>query len=104
MALVAHIIPVEVSYREKYAMSYPDTFILMVMGGVFIIIGIAVLFRGKRQEKSYYNALSTRTDVREFLERSPEHPEHSSLKIGGWISIIVGLVMLGMGGGLQLWG
>jgi len=104
MALVAHIIPVEVPYREKYAMPYSDTFILMVMGGAFIIIGIAVLFRGKRQEKSYYNALSTRTDLREFLERSPEHPEHSSLKIGGWISIIVGLVMLGIGGGLQLWG
>ena len=85
-------------------MPYPDTFILMVMGGAFIIIGTAVLFRGKRQEKSYYNALSTRTDLREFLERSPEHPEHSSLKIGGWISIIVGLVMLGIGGGLRLWG
>lgn len=85
-------------------MSYSGSFILMVMGGAFAIIGIAVLFWSKRGEKSYYDALSTRTDVREFLERLPERSEHSSLKIGGWISIIVGLVMLGIGGGLRLWG
>ena len=85
-------------------MPYSDSFILMVMGGAFVGVGIAVLFRGKRQEKSYYDSLSTRTDLREFLERSPEHPEYSSLKIGGWVSIIVGLVMLGIGGGLRLWG
>jgi len=85
-------------------MPYPDSFILMVIGGVFFVVGIAVLFWGRRQERSYYNSLSTRTDLREFLERSPEHPEHSSVKIGGWISIIVGLVMLGIGGGLRYWG
>ncbi|GAG18388.1 unnamed protein product, partial [marine sediment metagenome] len=48
--------------------------------------------------------LVTHTDLREFLERSPEHSEHSSLKIGGWIAIVLGIVMLGVGGGLQLWG
>ena len=85
-------------------MPYRDTFILMVMGGVFVIIGIALILWSRREEKSYYDALSTRTDMREFLERSPERSEPSSLKIGGWISIIVGLVMLGIGGGFRLWG
>ena len=85
-------------------MPYSESFILMVMGGVFVGVGIGVFFWGRRGEKSYYNSLSTRTDLREFLERSPERPEPSSLKIGGWISIIVGLVMLGIGGGLRLWG
>jgi len=42
--------------------------------------------------------------VREFIQRSPERPEHSSVKVGGWLSIIVGLVMLGIGGGLRYWG
>jgi len=81
-----------------------ESFILMVMGGGFIAVGIGMFFWGRRGEKSYYDNLSTRPDLREFLERSPEHPEHSSLKIGGWISIIVGVVMLGIGGGLRLWG
>ena len=85
-------------------MPYPESFILMVMGGVFVGVGIGVFFWGRREEKSYYDALSTRTDMREFLERSPEHFEHSSLRLGGWISIIVGVVMLGIGGGLRLWG
>lgn len=85
-------------------MPYPDSFIIMVMGGAFFVAGIAMLFWGRRREKSYYNSLSTRPDLREFLERSPEHPEHSSVKIGGWVSIIVGLVMLSIGGGLRYWG
>jgi len=85
-------------------MPYPDSFIIMVMGGVFLVAGIAVLFWGRRREKGYYNSLSTRTDVRRFLQRSPERPEHSSVKIGSWISIIVGLVLLGIGGGFCLWG
>ena len=85
-------------------MPYPDSFVLMVMGAVFVVVGIAVFFWSRRRERSYYNALSSRTDLREFLERSPEHSEHSSLKIGGWVSIIVGVVMLSIGGGLKLWG
>ncbi len=83
-------------------MSYPESFVLMVMGGVFVGVGIGVFFWGKREEKKYYNGLASRTDMKEFLESSPEHP--GALRIGGWISIIVGLVMLGIGGGLHLWG
>ena len=85
-------------------MPYADSFIIMVMGGAFLVAGIAMLFWGRRSEKNYYNSLSNRPDLREFLERSPEHPEHSSIKIGGWVGIIVGLVMLGIGGGLRYWG
>jgi len=85
-------------------MAYPDYLILMAMGSGFIGAGIGVFFWGKREEKSYYDSLATRTDLREFLEHSPKHPEHSSLKIGGWITIIIGAVMLGVGGGLRLWG
>ena len=85
-------------------MAYPDSFIMMVMGGAFVGTGIGVLFRERKKRKSYYDGLVTRTDLREFLERSPEHPEHSSLKIGGWITVIIGIVMLGMGVGFRLWG
>ena len=85
-------------------MPYPDSFILMVMGGVFIGVGIGVLFWGRREERSDSDALASRIDMREFLEHSPERSRSAGLRIGGWISIIVGLVMLGVGGGLRLWG
>jgi len=83
---------------------YRDCFILMGMGGLFILLGLATLFWGKREKKSYYNSISTRLDVREFLEHQPERLEPGSLKIGGRIAIIVGLVMVVMGGAIWLWG
>ena len=81
-----------------------DWFILMGLGGLFIILGVALVVGGKREEKGYYNSLSTRSDVREFLERTPEHPQLGALKIGGWLAIAVGVVMLAIGGGFWLWG
>ena len=85
-------------------MSHGDCFILMGMGGVFILLGIIAFFRGKREEKSYYNSIASRHDVREFLEHKPERPEPEALKIGGWIAIAIGLIMLVIGGAFLLWG
>ena len=85
-------------------MPQTDWFIPVVMGGAFVIIGIAVLFWGKKEGKSYYNSLSTRTDAREFLEHSPPRPEPTSLKIGGWLAIAIGLAMLALAGAFWLWG
>ena len=81
-----------------------DHFILMAMGGLFILLGIASMFWGKGEEKSYYNSISTRHDAREFLEHDPERPEPGALKIGGWIAMAIGLLMLAMGGAFLLWG
>jgi len=85
-------------------MSQGDWFILVGMGGAFILLGIIAFFRGKREEKSYYNAISTRFDVREFLEHAPKRPEPGALKIGGWIAMAVGLILIAMGGAFLLWG
>jgi len=85
-------------------MPYPHSFILMVMGGVFVGMGIGVFFWSKRAEKKYNNDLASRVDMREFIESSPERSGYGALRMGGWISIIVGSVMLGIGGGLRLWG
>ena len=79
-------------------------FILMAMGGAFVILGIAAIFWGKGEEKSYFNAISTRSDMREFLDHDPERPEPGALKIGGWIAIAIGLLMVVAGGILWLWG
>ena len=85
-------------------MSHGDCFILMGMGGVFILLGIIAFFRGKREEKSYYNSIASRHDVREFLEHKPERPEPGALKIGGWIAMAIGLIMVVISGAFLLWG
>lgn len=81
-----------------------DCFILMGLGGLFILLGLAGIIWGRREEKSYYDSLSTRPDVREFLEHWPQRPEPGALKIGGWIAMALGLLMLAVGGAFLLWG
>jgi len=85
-------------------MTYPDSLILIVMGGVFVAVGAGIFFKGKIDEKKEYGTLTSRTDMKEFLEYSPEQSRAGAFKLGGRISIIVGLVMLGIAGGLRLWG
>ena len=85
-------------------MSHGEWFILIGMGGLFILLGLAAFIRGRREEKGYYNSISDRHDVREFLEHKPERPEPGALKTGGWIAMAIGLLMAVMGGAFLLWG
>ncbi|MFC2002517.1 hypothetical protein ACFLV4_01015 [Chloroflexota bacterium] len=85
-------------------MSDVDWLIPMVVGGLFIFLGLAAIFWGKREQKSYDESLSTRADLREFMEHWPPRPEPGALKIGGWIAVVVGLVMLVLGTVFLLWG
>ena len=80
-----------------------DWFILMGMGGLFILLGLAAIIWGRSEEKSYYDSMSTRTDAREFLEHWPQRPQPVALKIGGWIAVAIGLLMLAIGGAFLLW-
>lgn len=84
-------------------MPQTDILILIGLGGLFVLLGVAAIFWGRGEEKSYYNAIATRRDVREYMEHTPERPEPGALKIGGIIAISVGLVMLAMGGAFWLW-
>lgn len=77
---------------------------LMGIGGVFFLLGLGLIFWGKKEEKSYYDSIATRPDVREFLEHSPENPKPEGAKIGGWIASAIGLLTLAMGIGFWLWG
>ena len=76
-------------------MPHADYFTLMGVGGLFIILGLAAIIWGKHEEKSYFDAIATRTgDLREFMEHWPPRPQPGALKIGGWIAIAVGLLLL----------
>ena len=81
-----------------------DLFALMGMGGLFILLGLAAVIWGRREEKSYYDSLSGRTDTREFLEHWPQRPQFGALKIGGRIAIAIGVVLIVVSGILWLWG
>ena len=84
-------------------MLYRDYFIMMGVGGLFIILGLVAVIWGGREEKGYYNSLSTRAgDIREFLSHWPPRPQPGALKIGGWIAIALGVVMLATGAALWL--
>jgi hypothetical protein len=84
-------------------MPHEDWFILLVMGGFFVLLGLGGIFWGRREEKSYFNALSSRDDVREYLEHWPQRPEPGALKMGGWVAITLGVFMLALGVFFLLW-
>ena len=81
-----------------------DLLALMGMGGLFILLGLGAIIWRRSEAKSYYNSLSSRADAREFLEHWPQRPQFEALKIGGWIAIAVGILMIVMGGAFWLWG
>ncbi|GAI44354.1 unnamed protein product [marine sediment metagenome] len=81
-----------------------DYFIPVGIGGFFAILGIILIVLGKGEERAYYDSLASHTDAREFLEHWPERPRVGAIKIGGWIALAVGLLMVVMGGAFWLWG
>ncbi|MBI4303522.1 MAG: hypothetical protein HY665_04210 [Chloroflexi bacterium] len=74
-----------------------DWLILMGLGGLFIFLGIGSIIWGRNEEKSYFDTISRRTDVREYLSHWPPRVEPKALRIGGIIAIVVG-VALAIGG------
>ena len=84
-------------------MPVTDCFIMMGMGGLFLILGLILVIWGKSRQKSYNESLPTLSDVRGHLEQDAE-PKSVSLKVGGWITIAVGLLLLAMGGAFWFWG
>jgi hypothetical protein len=85
-------------------MTSRDLLILIIIGSVFVLLGIVGFLWGRKEEGSYYGAVSERIDVREFLDHLPGRPEPGSLRIGGLIAIIVGIVLLLIVLGFHLWG
>lgn len=73
-----------------------EWFVAVGMGGLFTILGITLFVKGRSAEKSYYDSYSTATDVRRYLEREPQ-PGFESLKVGGLVSIAIGLLIVAIG-------
>jgi hypothetical protein len=85
-------------------MALHEILIIVIIGGVFVLLGIFGLIWGRKEEGSYYGSVSERIDVREFLDHSPGRPEPNALRTGGKIAIAVGVVLLLIGLGFYLLG
>jgi len=81
-----------------------DYLTFLIIGGVFVVVGLILYFLGRREESKYYDSISHRYDVREYVERFPKRPEPAALRIGGITAIVVGVVLLALGGIFWHWG
>jgi hypothetical protein len=80
-----------------------DFIILLGVGGLFVLLGIGAFFLGKNEEIKYYRSISSRPDSREFLEGWPKRSQFGSLQTGGWIAIIIGLLIIVIGVVFKFW-
>ena len=78
-------------------MSQGDVSALLVIGGAFILLGLVAVIWDWVEKKGYLSSISHHLDTREFLDGWPPRPQFGALKTGGWIAIIVGVVMLILG-------
>lgn len=67
---------------------------MMVVGAIFTVIGFILLISGRSEEKGYYDSLASKADMREFVSHQPERAEPGSLKVGAWIALAVGLLLV----------
>jgi hypothetical protein len=80
-------------------MSVASYQIVLGMGGFFVLLGIIFMLGNRREKKKYYNSiLLTRRDIKETITHEHERFWLQAWQVGGWISLIVGIVLLIIGG------
>ena len=85
-------------------MSYHDLYILITIGGSFLILGVIGILWGRKEEGNWYGSIPNHVDIREFVDHSPLRPEPNALKIGGRICIALAIVILLVSGSFYIWG
>lgn len=70
-----------------------DWVILAIIGGVFLLLGVIALLWGRYEEKKIFDYLAEQHDLREFTLKHVESPQPGALKIGGWLGIILGVIL-----------
>ena len=75
-----------------------DNYIMMGIGGFFLLLGIIAFLRARGEARGLNYSRSPRPALREFITRGPMRVEPGALRVGGWIFITVGLVLIILGG------
>jgi hypothetical protein len=78
-------------------MPQDDWYILVIVGGVFLILGIIGILWGRYEEKRLFEALAEQRDLREFTLEHVESPQPGALRMGGWIAIVLGVLVMVVG-------
>jgi hypothetical protein len=72
--------------------------VILGLGGFFVLLGIIFMLGNRRGKNRYYNSiLLTQRDIKETITHEHERYWLQAWKIGGWISVIVGSVLLIIG-------
>ncbi len=71
-----------------------DWFIFVIIGGVLFILGVGAIIWGMVEEKRIFEALAKKPDLREFSLKHIESPQPGALKIGGWIAVGLGVLVI----------
>jgi uncharacterized membrane protein HdeD (DUF308 family) len=82
-------------------MEQGNWYILVIIGAVFLVLGVLGIWWGVREEKRIFEELASKPDLREFSLKHVETPQPGALKIGGWIAIAVGVIVMAVG--IILW-
>jgi len=61
-------------------------------------LSIIAFWWARGEERGINNALSRRRDLREFITHWPPSIEPGALRVGGWILIAIGIVLIILGG------
>ena len=78
-------------------------YVLVIVGGVFLVLGVCGIIWGWYEEKRLFDELAAKHDLREFSLRHIESPQPGALRIGGWIAIAVGVLTAAVGLVFWLW-
>ena len=79
-------------------MSVASYQIILGMGGFFVLLGIVFMLANRREKRKYYNSiLLTQRDIKETITHEHERFWLQAWQIGGWISLIVGIVLVIIG-------
>jgi len=75
---------------------------ILAMGVFFMVLGAVFLLWNRREVKSYYDSKSTKRDLGEFLFHEPERFWLNAWRIGGRVSLVLGILLTIAGGVLWL--
>lgn len=74
-------------------MAEGDWIILAIVGAVFLVLGVIALLWGRHEEKRIFDHLAEQHDLREFTLKHVESPQPGALKLGGWLSLALGILL-----------
>ena len=68
--------------------------VVLFMGLFFLLLGIVAILWNRREQEGYYDSISAKRDVKEFLTHEPNRSWLGAWLIGGKLFIIIGIALI----------